>query len=38
MFLEDMLEASNKIERYLTGISYKNFLNNEMLIDVSMVK
>jgi len=33
LFVEDILESVDKIERYVKGISYGNFVENEMIID-----
>ncbi len=33
MYLEDMLDAVRKIERYTIGISFEDFDQNEMAID-----
>lgn len=33
LFVEDILESVDKIERYVKGISYDNFVENEMIID-----
>lgn len=33
MFVEDILEAMDKIERYIKGLSYETFAENEMIVD-----
>ena len=33
LFVEDILESVDKIERYVKGMSYDNFVENEMIID-----
>lgn len=33
LFVEDILEAMDKIERYIKGLKYDTFLKNEMVID-----
>jgi uncharacterized protein with HEPN domain len=33
LFVEDMLEAMNKIERYIKGSTYDKFEENEVVID-----
>lgn len=33
LFLNDMLEAINKVERYTAGLSFEGFASNEMVID-----
>jgi uncharacterized protein with HEPN domain len=32
-FVEDMLEAMDKIERYTKGLSYETFAKNDVLVD-----
>jgi len=36
MFVEDMLEAMEKIERYVTGLSYETVAKNRVLVDEVM--
>ena len=33
LFVEDMLEATNKIERYTKGMSYSKFESSEVIVD-----
>lgn len=33
LFVEDILEAMDKIERYIKGLTYEMFVKNEMVID-----
>ncbi len=33
LFIEDILEAIEKIERYLEGLAYEAFVKNEMVVD-----
>ncbi|HUC90398.1 MAG TPA: DUF86 domain-containing protein [Paenibacillus sp.] len=33
LYLNDILEAINKIERYTEGVDYDSFSSNEMLLD-----
>jgi len=33
MFVEDILEAMNKIGRYIRDMNYEEFVENEMAID-----
>jgi uncharacterized protein with HEPN domain len=33
MFVEDILEVMDKIERYTKGLSYETFVKNDMAID-----
>ena len=33
MFVEDILEAMNKIERYLKGLTYEMFVKNDIVVD-----
>jgi len=33
MFIEDILEALHKIERYIRGLTYETFARNEMVVD-----
>jgi uncharacterized protein with HEPN domain len=33
LFVEDMLEAMDKIERYTKGLSYETFAKNDVLVD-----
>ena len=33
MFIEDIFESINKIEKYIEGLSYEKFSENEMIID-----
>jgi uncharacterized protein with HEPN domain len=33
VFVEDILESMNKIERYIKGLTYELFLKNEMVVD-----
>jgi len=33
MFIEDILEAMDKIGRYIKGLSYETFAGNEMVVD-----
>jgi uncharacterized protein with HEPN domain len=33
LFVEDILAAMNKIERYREGATYEAFVNNEMMVD-----
>lgn len=33
MFIEDILEAMNKIERYIKDLDYEEFARNEMVVD-----
>ncbi|MFH0947922.1 MAG: DUF86 domain-containing protein [Elusimicrobiota bacterium] len=33
MFIEDIFESINKIEKYLEGFSYEKFSVNEMIVD-----
>ena len=33
LFVEDILEAMDKIARYIRGLTYKAFANNEMVVD-----
>jgi uncharacterized protein with HEPN domain len=33
MFVEDMLKAMDKIERYTKGLSYETFAKNDVLVD-----
>jgi len=33
MFVEDIFESINKIEKYIEGLSYEKFNENEMIID-----
>jgi uncharacterized protein with HEPN domain len=33
LFVEDALEAMNKIERYVKGLTYETFVKNEMAVD-----
>jgi len=33
IFIEDILEAMNKIERYIRGLKYEEFVKNEMAVD-----
>jgi uncharacterized protein with HEPN domain len=35
-FVEDMLEAMEKIERYVTGLSYETVAKNRVLVDEVM--
>jgi uncharacterized protein with HEPN domain len=35
-FVEDMLEAMDKIERYVKGLSYEKFEKNRVLVDEVM--
>jgi uncharacterized protein with HEPN domain len=35
-FVEDMLEAMDKIERYVTGLSYETVAKNRVLVDEIM--
>lgn len=32
MFIEDILEAMDKIERYIRGLTYETFARNEMVV------
>ncbi len=32
-FIKDMLEAITKVERYLCGLTYENFAENDMVLD-----
>jgi len=32
-FIKDMLEAITKIERYVCGLTYENFAENDMVLD-----
>jgi uncharacterized protein with HEPN domain len=36
IFLEDILESMNRIETYLTGVTYKQFIENQLLIDATI--
>lgn len=33
IFIKDIVEAINKIERYIKGLNYESFVKNEMVID-----
>ncbi|MBL7073757.1 DUF86 domain-containing protein [candidate division KSB1 bacterium] len=33
LFVEDIMEAMDKIERYIKGLAYETFVNNEMVVD-----
>ncbi|PIU55555.1 MAG: hypothetical protein COS88_04240 [Chloroflexi bacterium CG07_land_8_20_14_0_80_51_10] len=33
LFVEDVLEAMDKIERYIKGLTYETFVENEMVVD-----
>jgi len=33
LFLNDILESISKIEKYTANISFKDFTNNQMIID-----
>ena len=33
IYLEDMLEAMNKIERYIKDVDYEKFIQDEMMVD-----
>jgi len=33
LFVEDILEAMDKIERYIKGLTYETFVKNEMVAD-----
>lgn len=33
MSLNDILESMNRIDKYISGVEYDSFLNNQMLID-----
>jgi uncharacterized protein with HEPN domain len=33
MFVEDMLEAMDKIDRYTKGLAYEKFVKNSILVD-----
>ena len=33
MFVEDILGAMEKIERYIEGLTYETFVENEMVVD-----
>ena len=33
MFISDILESMNKIERYISGLSLESFKKNELIID-----
>jgi len=33
IFVEDILESMDKIERYIKGLSYEEFLDDEMVVD-----
>ncbi|MCD6384659.1 DUF86 domain-containing protein [Candidatus Sumerlaeota bacterium] len=33
MFVEDVLDAMEKIERYIKGLSYETFTKSEMIVD-----
>ncbi len=33
MFIEDILQAMDKIDRYIKGLTYKEFTENEMVTD-----
>jgi uncharacterized protein with HEPN domain len=33
LFLSDILEAVEKIERYTTGLSFEQFESNDMIVD-----
>lgn len=36
MFAEDILEAMEKIERYIEGLTYEMFVEDEMIVDAVM--
>jgi uncharacterized protein with HEPN domain len=36
MFLEDVLESMNRIETYLTGVTYNQFIENQLIIDATI--
>ena len=36
MFVEDILESMNKIERYIKGVDYEGVAKNEMVMDAIM--
>ena len=33
LFVEDIVEAMDKIERYIKGLTYETFVENEMVVD-----
>ncbi len=33
LYLTDILDCIDRIERYTTGLSYEDFIKNEMVID-----
>jgi len=33
MFIEDILEAMDRIERYIRGLTHETFVRNEMVVD-----
>jgi Uncharacterized conserved protein len=33
LFVEDVLEAMDKIERYINGLTYETFVKNEIVVD-----
>ncbi len=33
LYLNDIIQAMNKIERYAQGLDYDSFINNEMVVD-----
>ena len=33
LFIEDIIDSINKIERYVNGLSFEDFIDNEMIID-----
>ena len=36
MYLEDILDAMDKIERYIDGLSYAEFIKNDIVVDAVM--
>ena len=36
LLLEDMLESANKIQRYITGMTYDSFINDDKTADAVM--
>jgi uncharacterized protein with HEPN domain len=35
LFLEDILEAIEKVKRYTTGMSFEEFEDNELVVDAA---
>ena len=38
MYIDDILESMNKIQSYITGLEYTNFVENDMVIDKPLIE